>query len=48
MRSARELQTYEENNYKYAAEFTECRELDYKDNYGNKLYTGAVCASSCF
>jgi len=40
------IENMEENGYMDASEFTECRQLDYEDNYGNRYYAGAMCASS--
>ncbi|KAL7534873.1 hypothetical protein ACHAXR_006134 [Thalassiosira sp. AJA248-18] len=40
------IENMEENGYMDASEYTECQELDYEDNYGNKYYAGAMCASS--
>mmetsp|Transcript_12046 Transcript_12046/g.15692 ORF Transcript_12046/g.15692 Transcript_12046/m.15692 type:complete len:416 (+) Transcript_12046:88-1335(+) len=40
------IENMEENGYMDAAEFTECQQLDYEDNYGNVYYAGPMCASS--
>ena len=39
------IENMEENGYMDASEFIGCEKLDYKDNYGNEYYSGAMCAS---